>query len=59
MRHAQMAPQQLGHAGTHWSLRALRAALIRQRVVKKISIQHLRRILAEGGVSLRSQATAA
>ena len=59
VRHAQMAPQQLGHTGTHWSLRALRAALIRQRVVKKISIQHLRRILAEGGVSLRSQATAA
>jgi len=59
VRHAQMSPQQLGHAGTHWSLRALRAVLIRQRVVKKISIQHLRRILAEGGVSLRSQATAA
>jgi len=59
VKHAQMAPQQLGYAGPHWSLRALRAALIRQRVVKKISVQHLRRILAEGGVSLRSQATAA
>lgn len=59
VRHAQMTPQQLGHAGTHWSLRALRAALIRQRVVRQISIQHLRRILAEGGVSLRSQASAA
>jgi hypothetical protein len=54
-----MAPQQLGSVGTHWSLRALQAALVRQRVVKQISIQHLRRILVEGGVSLRRHATAA
>jgi transposase len=59
IRHAQMAPQQLGCAAPHWSLRALRSALIRHRVIKTISIQHLRRILAEGGVSLRAQATAA
>jgi transposase len=60
VRHAQMTPQQLGYTGTHhWSLRALRAALIRQRVVTSISLQHLRRILAEGGVSLRRHATAA
>jgi len=59
VRHAQMDPKALGYQGTRWSLRALRAALIRQRVVKKISIQHLRRILAEGGVSLRSQAATA
>lgn len=59
IRHAQMAPGQLGYPGTRWSLRALRTALIRQRVVKKISIQHLRRILVEGGVSLRSQAATA
>ena len=54
-RHAQMEPRQLGFTGTRWSLRALRAALIRQRVVRKISIQHLGRILAEAGVSLRDQ----
>jgi transposase len=59
VRHAQMPPQQLGCAGPHWSLRALQAALIRQRVVKNISLQHLRRILAEGGVALRHQRTAA
>jgi len=57
--HAQMAPPQLGCMGTHWSLRTLRVALIRHRVVKRISIQHLRRILSEGGVSLRNHATAA
>jgi transposase len=55
VRHAQMEPRQLGFTGTRWSLRALRAALIRQRVVRKISIQHLGRILAEAGVSLRDQ----
>ena len=55
VRHAQIEPRQLGFPGTRWSLRALRAALIRQRVVRKISIQHLGRILAEAGVSLRGQ----
>jgi len=57
VHHAQMEPRQLGFAGTRWSLRALRSALIRQRVVRKISIQHLGRILAEAGVSLRGQST--
>ncbi len=55
VRHAQMEPRQLGFSGARWSLRALRAALIRQRVVRKISIQHLGRILAEAGVSLRDR----
>lgn len=55
VRHAEMDPRQLGFTGERWSLRALRAALIRQRVVRKISIQHLGRILAEAGVSLRDQ----
>jgi transposase len=54
VRHARMVPQQLGFTGTRWSLRALRNALIRHRVVYRISIQHLRRILAEAGVSLRN-----
>lgn len=57
VRHAQMDPRQLGFSGSRWSLRALRAALIKQRVVRKISIQHLGRILAEAGVSLRGQST--
>jgi transposase len=55
VRHARMNPEQLGFTGARWSLRALRTALIRQRVVHKISIQHLGRILAEAGVSLRDQ----
>ena len=55
VRHARMDPKQAGSAATRWSLRALRAALIRQRVVHKISIQHLRRILGEAGVALRGQ----
>jgi transposase len=58
-RHARMAPQQIGSTGERWSLRALRTALIRQRVVNKISIQHLGRILAEAGVSLRGSAGSA
>jgi len=53
VRHALMDPRELGHSHPRWSLRTLRNALIRQRVVRKISVQHLGRILAEGGVSLR------
>jgi transposase len=53
VRHALMDPRELGHSRPRWSLRTLRNALIRQRVVRKISIQHLGRILAEAGVSLR------
>jgi transposase len=56
VRHARMEPKQLGFPGTRWSLRALRTALMRQRVVHKISIQHLRRILAEAGATLRGPA---
>src|SRR5262249_36354434 len=37
-RHARMNPQQLGMHADRWSLRGLRAALIRYRVVNKISI---------------------
>jgi transposase len=53
VRHALMNPRELGQPRPRWSLRTLRSALIRQRVVRKISIQHLGRILAEAGVSLR------
>jgi transposase len=55
-RMARTEPRQFGVIGARWSLRTLRAGLIRQRVVRKISIQHLGRILAEAGVSLRRQA---
>ncbi len=57
-RHARMEPKHLGSPGTRWSLRTLRAALIRHHVVRKISIQHLGRILAEAGVSLREEPAA-
>jgi transposase len=53
VRHALMDPREFGHSRPQWSLRILRNVLIRQRVVRKISIQHLGRILAEAGVSLR------
>ncbi len=54
VRYAQTRPAQLGAPEPRWSLRTLRNALIRHRVVRKISIQHLGRILTEAGVSLRS-----
>jgi transposase len=53
VRHALMDPREFEHSRPRWSLRTLRNVLIRQRVVRKISIQHLGRILAEAGVSLR------
>ncbi|MFQ5666543.1 MAG: helix-turn-helix domain-containing protein [Candidatus Binatia bacterium] len=59
VRHARMHPKDLGSSRARWSLRALRAALVRQHIVRKISIQHLGRILAEAGISLRDQPTAA
>ncbi len=55
VRYARMDPKRFGLPGTYWSLRTLQGTLIRQRVVRKISIQHLGRILAEAGVSLRNQ----
>ena len=53
VRHALIDPREFGHSRPQWSLRTLRNVLVRQRVVRKISIQHLGRILAEAGVSLR------
>lgn len=53
VRYAQIKPEQVGFSGPRWSLRTLRNALIRHRIVRKISIQHLGRILSEAGVSLR------
>lgn len=59
VRYARMDPKRFGLPGACWSLRTLQGTLIRQRVVRKISIQHLGRILAEAGVSLRDQPAAA
>jgi len=39
-----------------WSLRSLQASLVRHRIVSKISVQHLRRILAQADVSFREEA---
>jgi transposase len=55
-RHARTDPAQVGAAVRRWSLRSLRASLIRHKVVRNISVQHLRRIIAEAGVSLHGEA---
>src|ERR1700687_771342 len=59
VRHANTPPRQLGVPLEHWSLLALRTSLARQGVVGKISVQHLRRILTEARVNLRSRAASA
>lgn len=48
-RLAEQAPLRLGLPFARWSLAKLRAYLIRQRVVKAISREHLRRVLKKGG----------
>lgn len=53
VHHALMDPKELGFSRSRWSLRSLRTALMREHVVRRISIQHLGRILTEAGVSLR------
>jgi len=58
IRHAQRAPGELGVNVARWSLRSLRGSLIRNGIVRNISVQHLRRILAEAGVSLNPEAAA-
>lgn len=44
---AQASPRQFGVQRERWSLRTLRAALMQAGVVRSISVQHLRRILAQ------------
>lgn len=58
IHHAQTAPRELGVTAPRWSLRTLRASLIRNGVVRNISVQHLRRVLAEAGVNLQADAAA-
>ena len=50
-------PQDLGDAGMRWSLRRLRSYLLRHRVVSAISVEHLRRILREAGVTYQRTRT--
>jgi transposase len=46
-------PRRYGVNRTHWSLHTLQAALIRHRIVRAISVDDLRRILADAGAPLR------
>jgi transposase len=48
-RLAEQSPLNLGLPFARWSLAKLRAYLIRQRLVKAISREHLRRVLKKGG----------
>lgn len=45
---AETSPRQFGVEREQWSLRTLRAALVKTGIVKSISVQHLRRILEKG-----------
>jgi len=56
IRHARSTPSQFGLDRPQWSLRSLQASLVRHRIVSKISVQHLRRILAQADVSFREEA---
>jgi transposase len=48
-RLAGQPPTSLGLPFGRWSLAKLRASLIRKRIVKAISREHLRRVLKKGG----------
>jgi len=48
-RLAEQSPLRLGLPFARWSLAKLRAYLIRQRLVRGISREHLRRVLKKGG----------
>lgn len=48
-RLAEQSPLRLGLPFARWSLAKLRAYLIRQRLVRAISREHLRRVLKKGG----------
>jgi transposase len=50
-------PCDLGEPGTRWSLRTLRRYLIRRRVVKSISREHLRRLLNKMGITAQRTRT--
>lgn len=48
-RLAETSPIDLGLPFSRWTLRRLRAYLVRERIVPKISREHLRRVLQKGG----------
>ena len=48
-RLAERSPLALGLPFARWSLTKLRAYLIRKRLVRAISREHLRRVLKKGG----------
>jgi transposase len=50
-------PCDLGEPGTRWSLTRLRRYLLRQRVVKAISREHLRRLLHKMGITAQRTRT--
>jgi transposase len=50
-RTARQPPTAVGLPYGRWSLAKLRAYLIRKRVVKAISREHLRRVLKKGGTA--------
>jgi transposase len=55
-RTAGQPPTALGLPYGRWSLAKLRAYLIRQRVLKAISCEHLRRVLKKGGTACAGSA---
>src|SRR5688500_16219009 len=50
-RLAEIAPYELGLPFGRWSLSTLRSYLIKRRIVKTISREHLRQVLKKGGSS--------
>ena len=52
VRVATTDPRRYGFNRSEWSLHALQAAVVRQHIVRAISVDYLRRILAEGGAPL-------
>jgi transposase len=59
IRIANRPPRRNGTNRTAWSLNSLHAALLRQRVVRGISRESLRRILSEAGIELDGEQPAA
>ncbi len=59
VRFASADPHRRGVNRTAWSLQSLQTALVRQRVVRSISLGYLRRILSEAGIPIRGVQPAA
>lgn len=59
VRVATSEPRRYGVARSQWSLHSLQTALIRNRIVRAVSIEYLRRILADANVQLHGAPPAA